>query len=60
MNYCVRNDRKDMCPKFQKRRCIQSKYYQDGLFKKEDARLSNLIIVNVHYIRFNCKNKVLV
>ena len=39
MNYCVRNyrkDRKDMCPNFQKRRCIQSKYYQDGLCKKED------------------------
>ena len=27
-----------------KRKCIQSKYYQDGLCKKEDARLPNQIV----------------
>ena len=43
MKCCVRYDRRDMWHKFQKRRSIQSKYYQDGLCKKEDARLPNQV-----------------
>ena len=44
MNYCVRDDRRDMCPKFEKRRCLESKYYKDGLCKKEDGRLPNQVV----------------
>ena len=52
MNYCFRNDRKDMCPKFQKRRCIQSKYYQDGLCKWEDIRLPNQVVCPLGKVLF--------
>jgi hypothetical protein len=44
MNYCVRDDRRDMCPKFEKRRCIGAKYFKDGLCKKADDRLPNQVV----------------
>ena len=52
MNYCVRDDRRDICHKFQKRRSIQSKYYQDGLYKREDARLPNQVVCPLGKVLF--------
>ena len=59
MNCCVREDRRDMWHKFQKRRSIQSKYYQDGLCKKEDARLPNQVVCPLGKVLFpdlTCKD----